>query len=100
MNPDLLLALIGVSFALYYSAVWLRYLPPPGVPTLLKIRGTNIDVVRGVLRSHSRDHLKGILSESNVSKGFITMSRANRVTFSRHIPDSVHQRLRNVLLNQ
>jgi hypothetical protein len=52
------------------------------------------------MRSHAREHLTEILSDAQVSRGFIAITPANRIVFSRNIPAAVHQRLRNVLLNQ
>lgn len=91
---------IGCLVALAFAAVWFRFVPPPHASTLLQIRAGSVSTTRGSLRPHAREHVTEILSEVKVSRGFIAITSGNRVIFSRHIPTSVHQRLRNVLLNQ
>ena len=86
--------------AVAFGAVVLGFVPPPNARTLVRMNGGSIRVVRGSLRSHARDHVSDILTDAKVSKGFIAITSGNRVTFSRTIPSAIHQRLRNVLLNQ
>jgi len=81
-------------------AVWLGFVPPPNARLLIKIRGGSVRVARGSLKAHAREHVTEILSEIGINRGFIAVSADNRVAFSRQIPVAVHQRLRNVLLNQ
>jgi hypothetical protein len=59
-----------------------------------------VRVARGKVRPESREHVADILKEVGISKGFIAVTPGNRVAFSWSIPGKVHQRLRNVLLNQ
>ena len=91
-----ILCLAGLAFA----AMWLGFIPPPHASTLMQIRGGGIRVTRGTIKPHAREHVTEILSEVGVSRGFIAVTAGNRVYFSRRIPATVHQRLRNVLLNQ
>jgi hypothetical protein len=85
---------------LAFAAVWLGFVPPPHASTLLHVREGAIRVSRGQLKPHAKEQVLEILSEAAVTKGFIAVTPGNRVRFSRHIPASAHQRLRNVLLNQ
>ena len=54
---------------------------------------------RGQLRGQIRDDLEEVLSDAGVTSGFIAITDADRVHFSRNIPAALRQRLRNVLLN-
>jgi len=94
--------LVPIAFlvALAFAAVWFGFVPPPNARTLLHIRAGTIRITRGSLRPHAREHVAEILSEAKISRGFIAITSGNRVAFSRRIPATVHQRLRNVLLNQ
>jgi hypothetical protein len=91
---------IACFLAIAFAAVWFGFVPPPHAKTILRIGLDGICATRGSLRPHAREHLTEILSEARVSKGFIAVTSADRVVFSRNIPTAVHQRLRNVLLNQ
>src|SRR5258706_12903411 len=90
------LSLAAVAFA----AISFGFVPPPFASTLLHFREGVVRVTRGQLQPHSRDHVAEILSAAGVARGFIAVTLSNRVACSRHIPAIVHQRLRNVLLNQ
>jgi len=86
--------------ALAFAAISFGFVPLPHASTLIHFRSGTIRVARGRLKPHAKEHVTAILSEAGVSKAFITITSNNRVTFSRQIPSSIHQRLRNVLLNQ
>jgi hypothetical protein len=86
--------------ALAFGPVLFGFVPPPHASTLLHFRSGSVRATRGVLRSYAREHVAEILSEAKVTKAFIAITPGNRVVFSRRIPSAVHQRLRNVLLNQ
>lgn len=75
-------------------------LPPPNAITVVHVRKGVFSVTKGKLRPHARDDAKQILAEAGVTKGFVAITKDNRVVFSREIPQEIHQRLRNVLLNQ
>ena len=94
------LAVIFCLAAIAFGAVALGFVPPPNASILVRVSAGSIRVVRGTLRFHAREHLADILTDAKVSKGFIAISAGNKVTFSRTIPAAIHQRLRNVLLNQ
>ena len=81
-------------------AVLLGILPPPHATTILRYRGGKIRVGRGQIRGCAKDQVGDVLRAAAVSKCFIAITPANRVSFSWRIPSSVHQRLRNIILNQ
>ena len=91
---------IACLVALGFGAVWLGFVPPPHASTVMRFRAGSLCTTRGTLRGYAREHVAEILSEANVAKAFIAITPDNRVFFSRHIPSTIHQRLRNVLLNQ
>lgn len=91
---------IACLLALAFAAIWFGLVPPPHASIVLRIRLGGIRATRGILRAHAREHLTEILSEAQVSRGFIAVTPANRVLFSPNIPSALHQRIRNVLLNQ
>lgn len=82
------------------AIVWLGVIPPPNAVVVLKIREGSACVKRGRLQLHVQDHVNEILSEEGIARGFIALTPNNRVVFSRQIPGSVRQRLRNVLFNR
>ena len=78
----------------------LGLVPPFGTAVMLRIKNGGLQVETGSLRSMAKQHVEEILLESRVTRGFIAITSANRVVFSRRIPSTTHQRLRNILLNQ
>jgi hypothetical protein len=89
-----------LAVALALSLVRLGMIPPPSARLLIQIRNHALDVRRGALRAYARDSLAEILREGAVSRGFIAVTAANKVYFSRSIAPAFHQRIRNVILNQ
>ena len=92
----LIIAAAGLSG---FGAVCLGFIPPPHATTLIWIHGERLDVTRNRLRAQPREFLAEILREGGVTSGFIAVTPSKKVMFSRKIPDSIRQRLRNVLLN-
>jgi hypothetical protein len=92
--------IIGGLVSVVAASVWLGFLPPPHATTLIRISGGQLQVSRGGLKAHAKLDVSEILHDAGVSHGFIAITRHNRVSFSRRIPATVHQGLRNVLLNQ
>ena len=80
--------------------VLLGILPPPHATTIIRYGDGQIRVGRGQIRSYAKDQVGDVLRDAAVSKCFIAITPANRVSFSWRIPSSVHQRLRNIILNQ
>lgn len=91
--------ILGIA-AIVYGAIELGFVPPPHASVLLYFRSGRLRVARGKIRPHANEHVTDILNEAGVAKAFIAITPGNRVKFSRSIPESVRQRLRNVLLNQ
>ena len=92
--------IIGSLAVVGFLAFRLGFLPPPHATTLIRIRDGRVDVRRGQMRLHAKGQVADVLREAGVSSGFIAVTPGNRIAFSRSIPSTVHQRLRNVILNQ
>jgi hypothetical protein len=92
--------IIGCVVLAWLAAIGLGFLPPPHATTLVYLRKGSLEVRRGRLKPHAREHVTDILQEAGVLRGFIAITSENRVYFSNRIPAAFHQRLRNVLLNQ
>ena len=75
------------------------FVPPPHATVLIRVRGEKLNVARGRVRAQAHEFVSDIVREAAITKGFIAVTPAKRVFFSREIPRSIHQRLRNVLLN-
>jgi hypothetical protein len=93
-------SVIAFVIAFAVTAVWLGFVPPPHATTLVRIRQGRIRVSRGRVRQHTQEFLSNIIAEAGVSRGFIAVTSGNRVSFSVGIPPALHQRLRNIMLNQ
>lgn len=78
----------------------LGFLPPPHASTVIKIAGEAVEVRRGHVQGQAREHVTEILREAGVTRGFIALTSQSRVVFSRSVPETIRQRLRNVLVNQ
>jgi Protein of unknown function (DUF3634) len=91
---------IGSVGLAWLAAIGLGFVPPPHASTLVYVRNGTLEVRRGRLKPHAREHVTDILHEARVSRGYIAITSENRVYFSNRIPAALHQRLRNVLLNQ
>jgi len=92
--------IMGGLVSVVAASIWLGFLPPPHATTLIRISGGQLHATKGGLKANTKQDVSEILRDAGVSHGFIAITRHNRVTFSRRIPATVHQRLRNVLLNQ
>jgi hypothetical protein len=93
------LIVIASLVGLVYFAIRFGFVPPPGSATLIRIRDGMLEVRRGQIQPHAKEYIADILREAGVSRGFIAISRERRIAFSRQIPVTVHQALRNVLLS-
>lgn len=91
--------LIGLLFVAVLL-VWLRFVPPPHAATLIRIRNGLPKATKGNVRSDALEHVSQILREAGIADGFIAVIGDNKLVFSRKVPPQIHQRLRNVLLNQ
>jgi len=86
--------------ALAFLAIHFGVLPPPHARTIIRIKAGMISVSRGQLRGYARQDVTNILLAAGIDRGFIAITPNDRVMFSSRIPRRIHQRLRNVLLNQ
>ncbi len=91
---------VAIPLVAMFLAIEFGFVPPPWAIVLVRIRKGMVTVRRGAVLAHARTSLAEILQETDVSEGFIAITSGKRVTFSRHIPERIRQRLRNVLLNQ
>ena len=81
-------------------AVWyFELLVPLGASVHIRVRGDSLRVVRGSVRAPVLADLTDMLRRAGVSRGFICINDRRRIVFSRNIPASIHQYLRNVLAN-
>lgn len=92
--------IVGAIAILALAVMGGGLIPPPHATTVIRISGEAIDVRRGHLQVQAREHVAGILHDAGVTRGFIAMTSQGRVVFSRNVPEEIHQRLRNVLVNQ
>jgi hypothetical protein len=96
MHIVILIAIVTLIF----GAIELGFIPPFNARILLRMRGGSLIMEKGRLQGNAATHVESILRGAGVSDGFVAMTGGQRVYFSRQIPADVHQRLRNVLLNQ
>ncbi len=96
----MLAAAIVVLLLAALALFWSGRLPPPHAATLIRIQGDRLELRRGHLEVQAREHVAEILRDAGVSRGYVAITPGNRVIFSRQIPPGVHQRLRNILVNQ
>ena len=82
-----------------WVSVLLRFFPSPFCKVLIRIQRGEICVRKGSLNARAREHISDVIRESNLQKGFITISSNRRVEFSFGFPQRLQQTLKNVLLN-
>jgi hypothetical protein len=87
---------VGIAF----GAVQFGLVPPRDPETLIRIRNGGLFFLGQDVKPHAKMSVLEIIRESSVKSGFIAMTPGRRVKFSWSIPKAIHQRLRNVLLNQ
>jgi len=92
----ILIALVLLIFA----AIELGFTPPLNARIIVRMREGSLVYEKGRLQGNASEHVEAILRAAGVSEGFVAITSGHRVYFSRQIPHDVHQRLRNVLLNQ
>ena len=85
---------------LIFAAVELGFIPPLNAKIIVRMRHGSLVYEKGRLQGNASEHVEAILRWAHVSEGFVAITHGQRVYFSRQIPRDVHQRLRNVLLNQ
>lgn len=77
----------------------LGFIPSPLAETVVRFRAGRVSLKRGALRGQVCEDLAEVLTGAGVSRAFICINNQGRVSFSHSIPPTLHQRLRNVLLN-
>ena len=85
---------------LAWAILRIGIIPPHNAETIILIRGGEVIAGRGHLLAHARTSVADIVRTAGIRNGFIAIVPGPRVTFSRSIPPLLHQRLRNVLMNQ
>jgi hypothetical protein len=68
-------------------------------PLVLVIREGKVSLAKGRLPGSATKEIQGIVSDAAVSSGTIHADGAGRFHFSRHVPEELHQQLRNVLVS-
>lgn len=96
MHIVILLVIVGLIFA----AVEVGFIPPFNATILVRMRDGSLVFEKGRLHGNASAHVEEILRAARVTDGFVAITSGRRVYFSRQIPSDIHQRLRNVLLNQ
>src|ERR1044072_4344067 len=85
---------------LIFAATELGFIPPLNAKIVVRIRDGSLVFEKGRLPGNASEHVESILRGAGVREGYLAITSGQRVYFSRQIPHEVHQRLRNVLLNQ
>lgn len=99
ITVTVVLLVAGAVLLVLWLAVSLGRWPSPSAATVIRIHAGKVAVTRGQLRTTTREDVAEVLKSAGVRSGFITLSKAGEVRFSRTVPPGLHQRLRNVLLN-
>ncbi len=63
----------------------------------IQIRGGSAQCVKGKMATRVLSDLSCLASENNLEDGEIWIDQLGRVSFSKEIPESIHQRIRNVI---
>ena len=79
--------------------IWLYRNSAVGVQVLLRYENDRLHQQRGRLRSVTCAAVEDLLRSAHAAAATITVLRGPRVEFSSSIPPELHQRLRNILLN-
>jgi len=98
MIPLLLRVALPVP-AVWWALVALGVVASPFSRTIIRIRNGQIRVDGADLSQRAKEHVADVIRDAMIFSGFIRISARREVRFSREIPESVHQRLRNILLN-
>ena len=95
----LLLRVGLVVGAVWWALVAFGIVTSPFSRTTIRIRNGQIRVAGAELSPRAKEHVADVIREAMIFSGFISLSASREVRFSRDVPESVHQRLRNILLN-
>jgi hypothetical protein len=81
------------------SKAWSRWSPSLFAGAVIRVVGGTAQCVKGGLSTAALRAVERVLSDGGVTEAKITLTRAGTVRFSSSIPESEHQRLRNIVLN-
>ena len=95
--PVIILVAIVV---LILAAIELGFIAPLTARVIVRMRDGSLVFEKGRLHGNASEHVEAILRGARVNEGFVAITSGHRVYFSWQIPRDIHQRLRNVLLNQ
>jgi hypothetical protein len=70
-----------------------------GANAKMQIANGVIEVTKGDFSSGARTGVQRVIRELEIEDGWIEVRDDGRIAFSTEIPESVHQRLRNILQN-
>ncbi len=79
------------------SKAWSRWSPALFAGAVIRVVGGTAQCVKGGISTAALRAV--VLSDGGVTEAKITLTRAGTVRFSSSIPESEHQRLRNIVLN-
>ena len=68
-------------------------------PLVLVIREDGVSAAKGRIPSVTLRQLHEVLSDAGIRTGTIHSNGSGRYCFSRHVPEAIHQRLRNILVS-
>jgi hypothetical protein len=63
----------------------------------IQIRGGSARCVKGTMVSRMMSDISSLASEVNLKEGEIWINQLGKVSFSREVPEAIHQRIRNVI---
>jgi hypothetical protein len=78
------------------SKAWSRWSPSLFAGAVIRVVG---GAAQCVMSTAALRAVERVLSDGGVTEAKITLTRAGTVRFSSSIPESEHQRLRNIVLN-
>lgn len=73
--------------------------PPGRTRSLIRIQTGGVRVSGETLLPQVVQAVAEVLQTASVTRGFIAIKPDGTITFSHHVPATLHQRLRNVMLN-
>jgi hypothetical protein len=97
------LLLLGLLIAVVLAVLYKRTSPAgvrifDGDETYILIDDGALRLRKGWVPNRAMTALADLLRDAGVSQGYITLSPDRRVAVSWHVPPTLHQKIRNVLL--
>jgi hypothetical protein len=94
------MVVILVTVLAVAACIEMGVFPSPFCRLLVRIDSRGLSIERGSLPPRAREFLSDAIRSARIDRGFIAVSGANRVRFSREIPEECRQQIRNILLNR